>query len=596
MNALDLAYLGAVTRLGDYRRSVSSYWRSTRATRARRYRHMLRLGVILAALFFLAPFAQMALAIEGEHYTGPLAAITAHDHLNNPVAAYELSIDEGQMHRAQEKIFPGMLLKWIWMYYLICIGNALMLVNIILEFKFITWLEGPALMIEQTLAAVIDQIGILGLLLTISAAIAGWHALRGRIGQAITQFIVACTIGALAGGLLSSPVGLLSGEDGLLRNASDFGNELTTELMGTDPESGEMVHSDGGLSNTVTTELVETFVRLPHQLVNYGANLDAEGDENCINTYNDMLGQSPWGRNPGFRDNIASACGEQYKDAAIEPANLIPTALIVAPGGGALTLAIVVVALAVFLACVWAFVEGALLGVHLLKGILPGEGRADMWRSIGVIATAVVVVAMALFCVALLVLVIRAVHEGMADENPYMIFIVVDLALLVGVVLLWRHLMGVKRKGKKLGDMLHGATGGKPSTAQANTRWAGGISRVASAGVHVSSALAMRAGSRGAPAASGVPARPRPAGPSGPPPSGPRGGGPGGPPPPPGGQGSRPTGGRGPSAPERRRTPRVVSGGMKLASFTPYGRAARVATVTHRACTSVRRADLMRKL
>ena len=602
MSIIESSYLGAAARVGEHHRRGAAYWRSTRATRTRRLKHLARLGMVLAAVFFLLPFAQMALAVDGKEFTGPLASITATDHLNNPVAAYELSVDEGQMYRAQEKIFPAMLLDWMWTYYAICVGNALMLVNLILEFKFVTWLEGPAQLLESTLSTVIDQLGLLPMVLTIAAAIAGWHALRGRIGTAITQFVLACTVGALAGGLLSSPVGLLSGPDGALQNASTFGGELTAELMATDPETGEIAHDEGGMSNTVTTELVQTFIRLPHQLINYGANLDEVGSEECVNTYNDMLGKSPWGRNSGFRDNVGSSCGPQYKETAIEPVNLLPTALLIAPSGAALTLAVLVLALAVMLACVWALIEGAMLVVHLLKGVLPGEGRADMWRSVGIIAWSVLVCGIALFCLALLVLIIRAVYDGVGASNPYMVFGMVNLMLLVGAYFFCRYLMGLKKKGKRLGDMLHAATGGgAPTTAQSSTRWVGAAAGVASASVSAAHLISRRIpSSRPSTAATAT------ASGGGPRPSGGGGGYPPPPPPPPGGGGPRPAagspqpvGGGGPR-PSHSGTRRVASGlttvGLHAASLTPAAPAARAATVARHTGSGLRRRSLDKKL
>lgn len=498
MNRLHPFLAPAAHRYEQLCRRAAMVWRAHRDSRRRRRQHLVRAWVVLVGLMVSVPLAQLAFADDGAP-AGSMGHLTATDSQGYEVWRYELNIDEGQMHRAQEKIPAGMLLNWGWDFYRLCVGDALKLTDVVLNFEFINWLQGPALMVEQTLSKVIDMMGLWGLLLTISAFLAGYWWFKGRAGVAIGQVLLACLIASLGQNHLTDPVGLLTGPEGALVKSQQFGQEITAQMLNDNPDAAVKVDEDGNITNSITASLVDTFVREPHQMVNYGTSFDRNGDQDCIDAYNKGLEGAPYDRDPDWRNGIKGPCGKQYWDRANDPAGSIISVAAITPAGILLTFVVLCLAIGLFLAVGWALFEAALLCLRLLQATLPGGARGSMWQSFGTMAVSVLICSVALLVLAVTVLLVDAAFAGTQGMDPFEAFILIDILLFLMLVVTFRVVMGARKKGKTLGDALNRATSPAPKAADTGTRWTGPT--VASAAASTTAALR---GTRSSAVAAGI--------------------------------------------------------------------------------------------
>lgn len=231
------------------------------------------------------------------------------DSYGNPAWGYSMSLDYGGLDDVGNALFGG-LTALCWFLYQWLVIISIWLINFALSLDWLEPLEAPANEIAMGLQDIIGATGLQSLLLVLTAVVASVFLLRGTIALTIFEVIVALTILTLGTGILDRPVAKVFGEDGstaqIVEGADDRGWLAQATAGGLEVAGGlqkanesHVGHNVGGVTGfadpdqvrqDISEQLTNTFLRTPHQLINYGVVLD---DIGCTKDYNKSLNLGP---------------------------------------------------------------------------------------------------------------------------------------------------------------------------------------------------------------------------------------------------------------------------------------------------------------
>ena len=187
---------------------------------------------------------------------------------------------------------------------------------------------------------------------------------------------MALVIASLASGLLAQPLQLVAGNDGLIYGARNWGFELAAALSGS--SNGQSLET-AAMRQKLTGEMVDTFVRQPAQMINFGQVLDGG---RCESAYNEVLKGGPHGLEPTIRQAVAS-CDSALGDYAANPAaGMASGAFLFSPAALVILLLSVVIAGTILLAGVSVLWQALKVIVNLVLGLLPGGTRGSLLLAI----------------------------------------------------------------------------------------------------------------------------------------------------------------------------------------------------------------------
>ncbi len=447
--------LGAARLIDDLRRCRSA------PTRLRPWQRRL-LAVIL--LIVVPPLMTAPFAAADDGVSNPwLAFYGPTDSHGLAPWNYELNLDGGNITNPLKP--AALLLASIgWMIYRFWVVAVCWLLDFVLQFRQFELLRGPARAAAQVIENVVDRVGIVPSLTTLSILMSGFLLFRSRYGAAIGEMVTSVAIAALVGTSLAHPMGWVASDDGALARARDTGANLTSELLlGGMGMAGSDVVTAADARKLVQQRVLDTLVRTPHQLINYGQVLDKTGTAACVSTYDSTLRTPPTGQEA--RVPIAGACGKQAEAAANDPMMALLGVLVVTPSASFFFLLVFVLAIVLFVLTMLVLWEAAKFIVALIRAILPGSNRAAMFECLLTIIVGVFFITLALTSMAILLLVLDGVFSATSDWHPVVIFILVDILLLSATIAIGLLAVRAKKHGRKLGH----------STAAALTRRPGSL-------------------------------------------------------------------------------------------------------------------------
>jgi len=359
-----------------------------------------------------------------------------------PLSAYSLDIDPGGLTSPATAVL-SLVLSGLWDFYRVAVALSVWMFDLAAGFGWLSWLAGPATVVADALQQLVTELGLVPLALVIAAIIGGIWILRGRWASGIGELLVSGFIAALAIGVLANPVALVAGPDGLLTRTEQLGVEVAA-VVSTGGRAGD---ADAATMRAVTSaRLVEAFVRAPHQLVNYGAVLPV----NCLGVYDEGLLAGPDAAGPPLREQIGTACGEQYQAYANDPSSLqVASAALVLTFGGLLVVLMFLISGLVFFATLVVLFEAVKLVIGLVVAIVPGTGRGSLFHSLAEIA-------MAPF--ALMVGALLDPVNGVG--NPVQTFPVLGLLTIVSAITLLRWRRGAEAAARRVAERLARLTPG----------------------------------------------------------------------------------------------------------------------------------------
>ncbi|WP_432563939.1 hypothetical protein [Kineococcus sp. SYSU DK003] len=353
---------------------------------------------------------------------GPLDAADTHD---LSISQYQLSVDTGGTTSPQKLITNGIFLQGLWEAYRWTVGAGVAVINLTLQMQWVEWIVDAVNPLAITLKRdVVDRLGVLQLSL---AAMAVWVtiiAAVGRYARAISQLVISTALAALATGVLANPVAAITGPDGLLYTARDAGQAVATLIT----SNGQRTDPDPDLIGRQTgAALVDTFIRAPHQMINYGQVIDGTS---CQQTYDEALAGGPYDSDDDSARSALGDCDEALKEFADDPGwSGVAAIAILTPAGGALVVLAIVLSVLVLLAVLTTLFYAVKLLIDLPLAIAGGE-RAGLWSSLTSLLGALLLTAASLVLLAIYCLVLRAVLAADGDTELLARFLVVDAMVI----------------------------------------------------------------------------------------------------------------------------------------------------------------------
>ncbi|MGH3358008.1 MAG: hypothetical protein ACRDO7_04345, partial [Nocardioidaceae bacterium] len=265
---------------------------------------------VFVVVFVFANLAGMTAAFgDGEGNSGGSSVwrwMDVEDSHGNSAWGYSMSLDYGGLTDVGNAVFGGVT-GLCWFFYQWFVIASIWLINFALSMDWFDPLREPAANIADSLQVILAQAGVVPVLLTITAVTACLLILRGAWATAIFEVIIALVVLSLGTGVFANPVDQTVGatgstdkvvdsaeNSGWLAQATGAGLELAGGLQqaGDARNAGESAGFDNPevVRENISGQLVDTFLRTPHQLINYGKVLD--GTE-CEGAYERSLNTTP---------------------------------------------------------------------------------------------------------------------------------------------------------------------------------------------------------------------------------------------------------------------------------------------------------------
>jgi hypothetical protein len=301
------------------------------------------------------------------------------------VDRFELQWDTGSPWNplnVDSEIFST-LAGMFWVWYRDMVSVQIWVLDWVLGMDWLSYILAPLAGLSVIVKGMVAQIGLLNLMLVILAFVVGFWLIKGRYAGGFVELLIGCVLAALATGYLADPMLVVGGDDGVIVQSRDAGMDIATGFAtdGASFEQDANVIRDG-----LKGQLVNTLVRTPHQIINYGAVIDTT---RCEGTYTENVG----------RDNAAeamAACNDAYGEAAstVDAGTVVSTLSLLTTGFVFLLLSVVIVGGTIFAVLLLGWSAIKLLW-QLPIGVVSSGTRAQLFRTFASVAFGMVLVAMA---------------------------------------------------------------------------------------------------------------------------------------------------------------------------------------------------------
>ncbi|GGT28051.1 hypothetical protein GCM10010271_35060 [Streptomyces kurssanovii] len=384
-----------------------------------------------------------------------------------PISAYTVKTDTGGWKDIDLKIWNiiAQLLfgisKWV-------VGFTCWLINWALDFGLAEVLVGPVDSISTTIKnQVIDRLGLPGLFLMFAGFYCGWLILFKERSRGFAEIGVSLVVAALTTTVLVSPAQVLLGQHdqaqpqgstmllsdkGLLGTARCFTLEVATIVLAKGAASEQNCENPDNVAKPITDALVDAFIVKPNQLMVYGTTFEDSCDKAFrkfkLAEFNlNQLGMNYWDAammdsmyDTNYIESLTAAskefegaCGDVKPKAKRASADLAFSALFVAIAAIIVAVLMVLVTGGFLTAQGWLAFEAIRGHWALCAGILPGGGRATLWRWFSAITKAVLGIVLAILFLAIFILIVLALIDAPTGDVLAVKFIVIDVTAVAGL-------------------------------------------------------------------------------------------------------------------------------------------------------------------
>lgn len=392
----------------------------------------------------------------GSGLGGGLSWIDLEDEHGLSIWQYDLNLHRGSV-TSPGKFVWSTFIEGPWKVFQAFVAISAWLLRFALEFGWLRVIAAPFSSLADAVNGVMAEIGVGWVLLTVTAFVCMLWMARGMWALGVSELLISLVVASVATGALAHPMDRLIGDDGALYQARDLGLEVALDIADEDGAGGDGTPVPAQMSSL----LVGTFVRLPHQIINYQTVFDGT---DCEEVYNEAVAMQPLpqeAREP--REHIRSCNEDAYRAADNPGAGQLRDVIILFATGLLILLLVVAIALSVILAALLALYQGLKAIVSLVVGVLPGRSRGFLWRNLADLVMALGLVAFASIFAAAFMVGLQAVFAA-TEENGWhvmMTLFLVNLLLIVGVIAVWRYHKAARRMGERLAEAMAGIRPGK---------------------------------------------------------------------------------------------------------------------------------------
>ncbi len=369
---------------------------------------------------------------------------------------YEMSLDRGGVTDPGKFVW-SFLIDLLWQLYRAGVAIGVWLIDWVLSFTWLEALTGPAATLSAGLSSVMARLGLMPVLLTVTAVLAVLWMAKGKWALGTYELFVGLLIASVASGVLANPVALVAGDNGLIVQSRDAGLQLASGLTNNGRTDADVTQ----MRKETTALLLDTFVRMPAQTLNFGSVLDGG---KCEATYTKVIKAGPYGSEDSkIRDEV-TGCDEDLGEVAANPGSgqaisgvIIAFAALFILGFAAL------VAGVVFVAALTSLYQSLRALVTLILGVLPGRSRGALWQTAAELTMQTVILTFSVVFLAGFLLVIQSVFLDGKPGDIIETFFFVDVLILAGIVLFWRARAALQRTADRLAQALATRPGGSPT-------------------------------------------------------------------------------------------------------------------------------------
>lgn len=432
-------------------RRLWAVWKA-RSGRARR---VLKVLTFAALAFFLTALPAFA-AGDGPECGALSSLFNGKDSHGVYLCQYELSLDRGGVSNPVKVIWAAMVdLVWALHTFVVLLGSWFL--DFTFSMKWVTWMSYPAMKLGDGLEHMVDRFGATSALLTITALVAVLFMARGRWALGIFELGMALIVASLLTGVLSNPVRTFAGPGGLIMDARDLGAEVAVGLQ--DPSA---VGSTEDLRRMFSGRLVETFVRKPQQLINYGAVIDGT---KCEVKYDQVIKKGPYGSGDNHAPPLEAMkeCNKSYGEVGENPGPaMFMSAVALGPVAWIANFFVFVLCFFVWVAVMSAIYQAIKLVVALVMALLPGGARGSLWMTFAELTIALVMIVFTMVFLSGYLILIQEIYS--IEGVPAMVlFYLTDVLLVVGVVVYWKARKRIKEATDRLAAAMSKRPGGAPT-------------------------------------------------------------------------------------------------------------------------------------
>lgn len=360
---------------------------------------------------------------------------------------YELSLDRGGI-TSPDKFLWASITDTCWGFYRSGVALALWFLDWVMSFGWLHVVAAPMIAVGDAMQSVVQRIGAVPVLLTIAAVVAVAWMMRGRWATGIFELAMALVIAALATGVFAQPVRMVAGDNGLIVQSQQWGLELSAALADHGTTAGQ---SPEQLRKAQTGLLVDTFVRIPTEMINFGRVLDGG---KCEGAYTAVVKAGPYGSESTIRDKVGD-CDSALKDYADQPtASMALGSLAFMPASFVILLMSLTLAGSVIAAGCYAIYQSVKAIVSLVTGLLPGGSRGSLMLTFAEAAISLVIILFTSVFLGIFLQVIQAMFKSAAGDAIPKTFVIVDVLLVVGLIIYMRQRKRFKETAHRLAEQL----------------------------------------------------------------------------------------------------------------------------------------------
>lgn len=386
--------------------------------------------------------------------------VTAKDDHGHTIAQYGLTTKNGGVTDPITALGHFLLDQW-WGIYRLGVAVIVECLNWVLQFRFLSIVRGPANIVAEVLNRVVGQLGIVPVLLIFSILVSSVWLIRGRSGAGIGEMAVSTVIAALVGTSLANPVTFITGPNGALAQAQRLGAGITAQLLSKSPGSSSATDPTALVQAKVSAQVLDTFVRVPQQIINFGSILDGpKVPAGCTKAYDTFI-------TGGSVKPVVDACksyAPNINDSVTQPQNSLLGGFVVSPATFLLALFVAVLAIVTLVITAIAAFETAKFVIVLVKGILPGSSRAGLAASACTVLVCLFMLTVSVVFVGVLLLAMDAVFAQNSTTNVVELYVLLDLFEVAAVIGLLVWGFRIRKHGKKFGQQAANALSPKPAS------------------------------------------------------------------------------------------------------------------------------------
>src|SRR5664279_2578183 len=399
----------------------------------------------------------------------------------------EMSIDRGSVPFAADKMFWSSLTDMAWGAYRAGVAGSLWFLDWVLSFEWLSFAASPLIFSGDALQSVLDRVGAVPTLLSVTAAVGGLLIMRGRLATGIWEIGISMVIAALATGVFAQPVRMVAGDNGLIMKTHTAAFELASELATGDSKGKDAAE----LRKAQTGQLVDTCVRQPTQIINFGQVIDGG---KCEAAYNKVIKGGPYGTESDIRDKIGD-CDDSMGEYAKNPTVAMTMSSVVFMPAAILVLFLgILIGGAVILAGCNAVFQALKSIVTMVFGLLPGGGRGSLMVTVADFLVSLGIVVYSTVFLAVFLQVLQAAFASNPTMPAAQRFVIVDILMVVGLLIYVRQRRRLKRSSQNLAEALSKRPGGAPSPIPAKV--SSSLPANAASAVRAASSLAQLAAAR----------------------------------------------------------------------------------------------------